>query len=248
MLTRSSKEFGSGCLANSSGLLKIEAVTGDGVNTEILDLNPEDEEELLDYENDISIDDEDDVQMVAETSNSVVKDAVASTSTASERQSDIIQQITGQLEEKLLNNPKIQNMMEKFFQSRFKDMMEQKGNQGKGFEKPVGNNPGSVERRIVSTHNNTAVSEGMVKSPSDITVYAPALQKKLTPQDGSRVVNQAMLNAELIYPGSNTNRVISDKNEQVKLVDNEALIANFVESIRLERRPTGKCWRGRQYE
>ena len=62
-------------------------------------------------------------------------------------------------EEKLMSNPVLQKMMEKFFQEKFKKAQESKG----------GKSDGNKVRNITS--------------PSDTTIYAPALQRKLTPQN-----------------------------------------------------------------
>ena len=246
-LLRGNKETSSGRLTDLNRSLQVEAEAGDGVSTEVLDLNPDDHDELLDYEDDLSLDGEGDAEMVADINNTTEEDVVVSTSTSlkplnNRPGEDVIQQIAGQPEEKLLNNLVIQNMMEKFFQSRFKDMMEQTGNIGKVVEKQLNNNQGSVDKQFVSLQNNTGVSDGIIKLPLDITVYAPLLQKKLTPQDGNRVINQATIDAEMIHPMPmpNTNHRVFDKNDegQIRVVDNEDLIANFVESVRLERHPT----------
>ena len=62
-------------------------------------------------------------------------------------------------EEKLMANPDIQLMMQKFFDEKFKDMT----NSGEKIVNKV---------RVVEKEVNNS---NMIKSPSDMTIYAPAL-------------------------------------------------------------------------
>ena len=82
-----------------------------------------------------------------------------------------------------MNNPVIQRMMEKFFDQRFKDLQSS----GKTSDKQMVINHKSDANGKVQVDKNSGsqvnreVNETNVKSPSDTTIYAPALRKKLTP-------------------------------------------------------------------
>ena len=94
-----------------------------------------------------------------------------------------LQQLNQQSEEQLLNNPKLQKMMEKFFVENFKMLQ---GNLNR--EQKDGSNPSGKGRDKDSGGFKTVVNQNQVlKSPSDTTIYTPALQKKLMPEQEGRV-------------------------------------------------------------
>ena len=98
---------------------------GDGVNTDVLN---ETDVEFLDYEDDLSIDEEDSEpnmeQELLEKSSG--QGAVCDSAVTAP-----VLGLSTQREEELFNNPIIQNMMEKFFANKFKDMEAEKGNKGR---------------------------------------------------------------------------------------------------------------------
>ena len=119
-------------------------------------------------------------------------------------------------EEKLMSNPVIQNMMEKFFNDKFKDMVNQ-------------------QPRNSGNCTKVTNSENMVRSPSDVTVYAPALQKRLTPQNISQ--NVVKINSEgLIQSGLVSTAaqlpVMNGLNH-----DNSNIVTQFVELVHQVQHP-----------
>ena len=135
---------------------------GDGVITTIeVDADTDkiqhevDQDELLDYEDNLSMEEEDSNEEVEEVN-------VAGTNMPSV---DLSTVLNSQTEDQLMQNPILQKMMTKFFEDKFKDI------QGQGSD---GKNNGK---------RGKMVNEGIIKSPSDTTIYAPALNKKLTTPD-----------------------------------------------------------------
>ena len=221
-----------------SDIVLQECVKGDSIEASID--NP-DGVELLDYEDDLSIDGEDgevdsfgngqdlDVDdMERKSAESIEEDDIPSTSQGRLHTKDIddnmdlterlktqshdqllenpvIQQLMAKqlTEENLSKNPVMQNMMETFFENKFQSLPSQM---------PAGM---SADRSAV---NMISDKNPMVKSPSDITVYAPALQRKLTPQNtqGVEQMTEIMNNIDV-----NPNKHVDQ-------------ISNFVETVRQE--------------
>ena len=185
----------------------VEDTRGDGVNTDV----DSDGVELLDYDDDLSFDDEvEEIQPreMADLSKSSDqhdyrnRDKGPSTSGVMQPDSDlaaqlamhsedkllnnpVIQQLLEKQlsEEKLMNNPAIQNMMESFFKNKFKDLSASQtgmSTMSKVHDKPIpGRNP-------------------LIQSPSDITIYVPALQQRLTPQINNRYNQEVEQTAQAI--------------------------------------------------
>ena len=218
---------------------------GDGIVTEAEVIS----EEELDYDDDLSVDDGVDLlppdQMVIEDisdrepqprrcgDTSQIKHEVdngLSTSTAGNDSSaqQWIANLGKQSEEQIYNNPIMQRMMQKFFNEQFKNV--QMDNSGKGKGKLLNNE---------------------MKSPSDTTIYVPAMQKRLTPNAmndqlqqnvGVRHIEAAM--GEGIYseiPMSDLNPRSAVMQQQQKVhqghVDDINTISNFIETIRWENHP-----------
>ena len=166
---------------------------GDGIQVQ-----PDEEyEEELDYEDDLSVDDdmgecvllesmpvETEVDVTPRPGTSLGEQHIIS----STKDQSLIQQLANadeQNEEKLMNNPVIQKMMMKFFKENFK------GGEGKSMNEINGNSKVQQPNKMkVSEKARNAPLKGVktVTSPSDITVYAPALRKKLTspPEQSNR--------------------------------------------------------------
>ena len=115
-------------------------------------------------------------------------------------------------------------MMEKFFDDKFKNLQKQQNNAGRTMAK-VGD---------ISHH---------VKSPSDTTIYAPALQKKLMPVG---VINTALSFGEetdprVIQQNDHTEEITQDLNNLMRTSDvnasNRSNVQNFVEAVRMQDHP-----------
>ena len=130
--------------------------------------------EELDYEDDLSVegDNEDvgDIQILGESQDLSVGEKGIQPGTSSQM---ITQLANEKDEEKLTNNLVIQKVMLKFFKDQMKDMEENKGECVTYLQKEI-RNQSETQWRVDSQRN-------VVKSPLDTTIYAPALQKKLTP-------------------------------------------------------------------
>ena len=141
-------------------------------------------------------------------------------------------QINPDAEEQLYNNPVMQRMMQRFFNNQFKTVQQtseanqQQKEQGKLMQLPSDN--------LVRTELSVKVKKGnqvsRIKSPSDTTIYAPALQRKLTPNNQDLVgtnlecSNLTGVNNELSVP-TVPEQVIND-------------VAHFVEAVRLDQHPS----------
>ena len=121
-----------------------------------------DDIEELDYEDDLSVDE--DVEVVHVETNWMISPRPGTSGENRKHQGgDTIALLAEETSEaKLMNNPVIQRMMHKFFEEKFKDLQHE--NPGMNKVKQAGQ--GHIDR---------------LKSPVDTTIYAPALQKKLTP-------------------------------------------------------------------
>ena len=225
---------------------------GDGIDTTV-DVDELDDEEL-DYEDDLSIteeiyplpEDEEPDQPVPGPS------GVNQNKMDNEQQS-LLEDLTHGAEERIMNNPIMQKMMQKFFDERMKNM---RNTQGKG--------KGGV---VKSSKNlvNKCSGHPTVKSPSDTTIYAPALQKKvLSPvqfignaiEQGQPVIREAMqMNGASNCQNRNEcvqrNEGFSgNENHTITGFENLGLVTNgndnqmiddsirqFVEAVRLESHP-----------
>ena len=85
-----------------------------------------------------------------------------------------VESVIGMTEEQLRSNPVIQRMMQDFFKDQFKNiqMDPKSGRAGK-------NKNGSM---MQGNDESVNMKVQNIKSPSDTTIYAPALQRKLTPE------------------------------------------------------------------
>ena len=147
----------------------------------------------------------------------------------------VIQQLMkkqmAQEKQDLINNPAIQNMMESFFENKFKDMnttqteqpKQQAGMNMVPNQRVMEVNRGNQGVDMIKIANNETNHNQIVHSPSDITVYTPALQKRLTPQhDDMAQVVQNMGNFDIRANIVNTNN---------------GIIGDFVESVRQQQHP-----------
>ena len=125
---------------------------------------------FLDCEDDLSMEGGD-VEQMENLNKSVeeINEVLPGTSKEGNADAQNVDAMINQLsEDKLANNPVIQRMIQKFFQDQFKNM----------------ENRGNNKESNVQIFDNTGKGNGQIptlKSPSDTTMYAPALQKKLTP-------------------------------------------------------------------
>ena len=148
-------------------------------------------------------------------------------------------------EEKLMNNPVVQRMMKRFISKQFQSLQKQS-------ETPKGNGPqnenttGTVQGMLGTdkgkvVEQNKAGTVGRrnetIKSPSDTTIYAPALQKRLTPDRtgvGLAVINnQEQGHMDYIGQGGGCPRPASQHFRPNDI--NE--ISTFVEAVRLDQHP-----------
>ena len=217
---RNNAENNTSMIKTSNILQESSKPRGDGVQTEV-DLGTStgqedmDDIELLDYEDDLSIDEDlepmepyslADNQETAGTAQD--EDAVPGTSSSAGI--DLaIQHLQEQSEEALMRNPVIQKMMNKFFEEKFKDLQ--------------GTNSNSKKKKKLET---------VIKSPSDTTVYAPALQKRLTPQENMRQTGLIMSNKTLA--NGNLISMTEDSNKQFTNGYNKD-VEIFVDAVRREQ-------------
>ena len=161
----------------------------------------------------------------------------------------------GLTEEQLRSNPIIQRMMQDFFKDQFKNLQMTQNNSGKDKTESMSQSNGPRE---------TNTKAGNIKSPSDTTIYAPALQRKLTPgsRDAVALMPQNVQVFSQVMGGEE--KCIGKNNEQERnegrkkefdsyLITNglfnqqEAMntydgtnmneVSHFVENIRLEQHP-----------
>ena len=204
---------------NVNGKVSLQE-KGDGIDAEVLRNSTDDEDlEILDYEDDLSIDEEEESQTNVEAQppepgcSKTVKEA-----TAANTQTGV--DLHHASEEQIFNNPVLQKMMEKFFVENFKSLQNNFNKQ-----QTDGNGTGKDDCRVIGTEVN---QNQIVKSPSDTTIYAPALQKRLTPEQGAGMTAK-FLNEEdnaLNQRGTNTLSLTQDQ-----------FIASFIDSVRSEDHP-----------
>ena len=170
---RKSKSKRSNVDKQDDSLLQNAQTRGDGIEV-LLNVTDVEVDEELDYEDDVSVDGIDEDLSVPMDEPGINLSSPKPGTSFENTDIDLAPQqrlnegVDGRLplqkntdmvdlncvsEEKLLSNPVLQRMMEKYFDERFKDI-QQKNTTGRN----------------------------KIKSPSDTTIYAPALQKRLTPQ------------------------------------------------------------------
>ena len=164
---------------------------GDGICTVVNDGEVTNDEEELDYEDDLSMDQdgleiispddknlefEEITNQASQTNHTSIEPRPGTSGETGRRNSHnqtnanaLMELLNKQPEEALMNNPILQRMMMKFFEEKFKDVKATPAHQtGLQIEGKTNKNQGGKT----------------IKSPSDTTIYAPALQRKLTPQQG----------------------------------------------------------------
>ena len=183
--------------------------------------------EELDYEDDVSVHDEDlwdddameEVETVVEPVEPVPGTSKQTHAGTLKTMNEASKFITSQTEDQLYQNPIMQRMMEKFFTERFKNIQQNLDNgSGEGTNNndrlnKVTNFQNPTSQRAAGVNNNDDTvginQSNKIKSPSDTTIYAPALQKKLTPISNLKcLVN----NEQLLQP---MQEVIGDTNTNV---------------------------------
>ena len=107
--------------SNKSLSLQEKEEFGDGIQT-LTENFKDDEPEELDYEDDLSVEEEPDQQFLAEDPPRVDSPPASPKLGTSTETSQVRNLAAEQDEEKLMNNPVIQRMMVKFFNEQFKDM------------------------------------------------------------------------------------------------------------------------------
>ena len=205
---------------------------GDGITTA-----PENfSEEELDYEDDLSIDDGFEVLTVDDDHELEQVDSDKQPSCS--LQNEVVTEKGSNLdlskltEDQLMSNPILQRMMQKIFNDQFKNI--QKGDDAKG-------ETGDVSNFVVTGKTKNRDKE--IKSPSDTTIYAPTLQRKLNSNDRNcvRVDVALQLNThdELWHTTGLSRPIDSMDHEQNNGVRRSPLnvVSNFVESMRLEQHP-----------
>ena len=144
-----------------------------------------------------------------------------------ESDDSMIINLAEQSEKKIMQNPILQKMMQKFFRDEFKNIQQQQSEDGSGM---------SLKQTKISVANSKQIGYqnvgNQIKSPSDTTIYAPTLQKKLTPiENVNNQINQRPERA------SDWNQVEQISQESSNMGTDVNLISNFVENVRLEQHP-----------
>ena len=151
-------------------------------------------------------------------------------------------------EEQLMNNPVLQKRMQKFFTEQFKNIQKDNGDANAASNKAAAGK-GSVHLAghliKVNEPDDKLNKISTVKSPSDTTIYAPALNKRLTPNGGEDVVFVAPRNKSGVYEILTNGPLQQMQSQQQQnggeehFQSNQGLnsITDFVENIRLENHP-----------
>ena len=186
-------------ISDSCELTLQGAEPSDGIMISVDGVDDSVDEELLDYVDDV-VDNEELVELSGEATT-----LVAGTSKTGE----ITQQLT---DEELANNPRVKNLFNLFWEEKMKEM---KRSEETG-RKSDSDGAGKADEGNLKTKKSAGQSP-LIKSPSDTTIYAPALKQKLNkPIDGLPVV----LENEL--PEGNQSQI-------------NQMISNFVDNVRLEQ-------------
>ena len=207
---------------------KKDTVTkGDGIEMSVCNEDLDSNVELLNYEDDLSLEGEDPmVEMcdpVGKDNAPEQQDGPQPCCSTQDQQTSAKPRLPEAVmnfgtEEQLANNPVIQRMMKQFFTEQFKNI-QMETTQG---------------QPNVTATGKAMQGEKIVKSPSDTTIYAPALGKKLTPMNGGV--------KELIYFSRNQCGVLDvvsavpDSQEKQNL-QQPCFISNFVDAVRAEQHP-----------
>ena len=208
--------------------VKGKAEVGDGIDTLVeCKMVSEVDEDLLDYEDDLS-----DLE---------VKDITGS-ARKEQPQPETSQATAPSQEKNLMENPIMQQMMKQFFQEQFKDLkmemqkqqteiLAQKGNVNNGNQDLVNQTDGLLKQ-------SRCGNESTIKSPSDMTVYVPALQKKLAPDGMVGVRMVAQVPGVELPPDPALSRVLIHRNEEgIDTFNQNGLISDFVETVRIQQHP-----------
>ena len=204
---------------NNTG--EAEHIRGDGIVTGI-EGDPEDDMDLLDYEDDLSIENDNDIAVITdceESGKGETTDASEgpSTSTGS---THFNQMLANQSDDQLMSNPVLQRMMKQFFEKQLKNLQNDKT----GKEHNESENPVKVHS-VRSDKNN--MGGRVIKSPLESTLYVPAIERKQ--MNMTAIVGQGP--------------IIQGNHETVSRVPeicNEAnlnLIDEFVENVRIQQHP-----------
>ena len=150
-------------------------------------------------------------------------------------------------EDRLMNNPVIQRMMEKFFEEKLEQMTAS--------GKKMKINKDSYVEKEVKQQNSNQVGQNMVKSPSDTTIYAPALNKRvglpvslvqrelqglnMNQQEG--IIGQNEIIPHMLVESqieTNKPELINDQGSgSIEGLNKPNQIANFVETVRMTNHP-----------
>ena len=219
---------------------------GDGID---IDVDASDLEEL-DYEDDLSVEEmemevKDTEESVPENNTGMVEQLEKAKTRKHPDKGECSKQPMSQKEidleeERLLNNLVLQNMMQRFFKEQFKNMENPKG-QIKNMD--CG---GLLSNQGLAGGTNPKVAE--IKSPSDTTIYVPALQKRLgttPPIQRTAVLDQQQIQADLLAQDFRQNLTLPNTqgdqilmNSQNEIANNpNVLISDFVDNIRVEQHP-----------
>ena len=254
-------------ISNVDLTLQAQVGDGDGIVTAV------DTEELeeLDYEDDLSIEDEvieeeqigsprpgtsglENYRIPKQTNLAEQAEQLDQDSTRIQEQRSILDALTKETEDKLVNNPVMQRMMQKFFEERFKDVQTSNA----GTNRDLG-----INENIPVGNKKVSKGVGTVKSPSDTTIYAPALNRRLTPNGDAdcRLIGNRECPVDHSGKVATGGRPLDTQLEQLKihavdpqmfLVDNEVGLAgtnkmdannctnhveHFIETVRSENHP-----------
>ena len=213
------------------------ALIGDGVKTHVDDtsIGSDEAEDLLDYDDDLS---DEDITEVIQSQD--FEEVQVRPGTSGQGQTDVrtVEQIT-----KTVENQALKTMMKKFFEDQFKDLREEMTKQqdqiagrvkeGRQIKEKQTNRNKTLDGTLVLNEERATKTlcknSEFIKSPSDTTVYVPALQKKLMPEGfiGSQIVNES--NRDMAQAKTSTGNDLS--------FNQEDLISNFVDAVRMQQHP-----------
>ena len=154
---------------------KDKQLNNDGIVTTVEGIEELSEEEL-DYEDDLSMLDEG-FPLNEEIISDSVRPGTSQQTKDHENGSEVVNQISQMSKEQLASNPVIQRMMQKFFKDQFKNLQ---------MDQPAGKGTGKKSMDFKSAKDKIPQTR-VIKSPSDTTIYAPAMQQRITPNE-ERVV------------------------------------------------------------
>ena len=207
-------------------MLNIDKHVSDGVNVHIEGDDPfEDGEEELDYE---------------DVPNPEILDE-ASAERAPEQTEE---------EKFLQQNPQLQKLFDHYLDKKLQNV-QANSDEGKMIQllKKAGNGEVQVQQRRELLKDKPRENTNIVKSPSDTTIYAPALQKPknviATSRSVRNEIGKFLSNEARQFPGAN----VGTHESQISMVDEQEIvpqnsntkeqlidrITRFVESIRMEQ-------------